>query len=226
MKVLALALGLSLSATAVAAQYEFASVPHANIDQYLVVGSEATGTPENLQGLWWMDGNPLADEVVSFAGVDFEEIIEDGTLVGYRAEIPVYDEGIWSWHDTLAGKFLYSLVLIQRLVYVGIFNADLTYGEVTPTIRPLTVLPKVEIPRSMLIDFTMSQVTDDEWSRDSVLFGQSSSYRFRRIVDGDGNRLDTYDDYVTSISERGLKNAFLPYCKNDNGLEIPTKCVK
>lgn len=219
-------LGLSLSTAAFAGQYALESVPHEDIDQYLTIGSDATGTPENLQGLWWMDGNPLADEVVSFAGTSFEEIIEDGELVGYRTEIPVFDEGIWSWHDTLAGRVLYGLVLTQRLVYVGVFNTDFTYGEVTPTIKPLSVLPTVTIPRSMLVDFTMTQVNEDEWSRDSIVFGQASSYRFRRIVDGAGNRLPAYDDYITAIDSRGPANALLPYCKKDEGSVLPTACAR
>ncbi len=226
MKMISLAIALAFSTTALAGQYSLESVAHQDIDQYLTIASAATGTPENLQGLWWMDGNPLADEVVSFAGLDFEEIIEDGELVGYRTEIPVYDEGIWSWHDSVAGRLLYGLVLTQRLVYVGVFNPDFTYGEVTPTIRPLSFLPTVTIPRSMLVDFTMTQVTEDEWSRDSVILGQASSYRFRRIVDGSGKRLPAYDAYVQAIEERGPANALLPYCKKDNGTVLPTACAR
>ena len=44
----------------------------------------------------------------------------------------------------------------EELVYHGIFNADFTHGEVTPIIRPFSVLPEVEIPQSMLVNFSRS----------------------------------------------------------------------
>ena len=205
--------------------YQFQVVPHDQLDDVMTIGSDATGTPENLQGLWWMDGNPLADEVVSFAGAQYEAIEEDDEVVGYSAEIAVYDEAVWTWHNSFGGHLLYRLVNQQKLVYHGIFNADFTHGEVTPIIRPFSVLPEVEIPQSMLVNFSMTQVTEDEWSRDSVLFGQSSSYRFRRIVDGEGNRLPAWDDFVQSIEDRNVGQALLPVCKNSDGV-LPSPCVK
>ncbi|SME96530.1 hypothetical protein [Pseudobacteriovorax antillogorgiicola] len=205
--------------------YDLMSVSHEEIDQYLIAGSDDTGTPRNLQGLWWMDGNPLADEVVSFSSARIEAIEEAGNVIGYKAYIPVYDEGIWSWHDSFSGRSLYRAVEKNQLVYQGIFNTDFSYGDVTPIIKPFGVFPEVEIPQSMLLNFSMSQVSDNEWSRDSVIFGQESSYRFRQIVDGEGNRLPAWDDYLISIEARDVGNALLPVCTRDNGPVLPTSCA-
>ncbi|MFW7379988.1 MAG: hypothetical protein ACOH5I_14335 [Oligoflexus sp.] len=207
-------------------EYKMLSFPHEEVDSYLQIGNFLTGTPENLQGLWWMDGNPLADEVISFAGAKFDPIVENGELIGYGANIPVFDEGIWTWHDTLAGRFLYSLIQGAQVRYLAVFNPDFTYGEVVPYLQPLKPLPGFEIPSSMLVNFTMTQVDANEWSRDSVLLGQASSYRFRRIVEGDGTRLPAWDEFVAAINSRGPASALMPVCKNNPDKVYPTPCAQ
>ena len=227
MKLLILSLSLLMSVNALArSPYSLESVPHEDIDSYMTIGSDETNTPKNLQGLWWMDGNPLPDEVVSFASAQIEAIEEDGEIVGWEAYIPVYDEGIWTWHDSLAGRALYRAVEKNNLVYRGIFNADWTFGQVTPNVRLFSVLPNLNIPQSRLLDFSMTQVTENEWRRDSVLFGGESSYRFRQIVDGEGNRLPAYDEYVQSIKDRNIGDALMPVCTKDDGEFLPTSCAR
>jgi hypothetical protein len=224
MKFKAFLLSTLLSTTAFAhSPYELISVPHSEIDQHLTIGTDANGTPKNLQGLWWMDGNPLADEVISFAGTQWEEIVENGEVVGYKGTLPVYDEGVWSWHDSKAGAFLYSLVLKNRLTYVATFNKDFTHGVILPTVKPLGVLPTLTIPASMLVEFTMTQVDENEYSRDSILFGLPSQYRFRRLVDANGNRLPYFDEFVEKAE---ADNALLPICKNNANESLPTSCVR
>lgn len=224
MKNLIAFLSIMLTSSAFAA-YEKISVPAIDIDQYLTYGSDETNTPKNLQGLWWMDGNPLADEVLSFAGAIWSEEYEDGELIGYVARIAVYDEGIWSWHDTTEGNILYNMVLGSKLVYEAHFNLDFTFGQVTPNIQPSSVFPEIVIPSSPFIDFSMIMINDVEWRRDSVLLGQASSYRFRQIVDGAGNRLPAYDDYVYAIESRGPANALLPVCDLEGDV-LPTPCAR
>lgn len=204
--------------------YQFDSIAHRDIDQVLVIGSDETNTPESLQGLWWMDGNPLPDEVISFASAQFEPKTDDNGNLFYEAAVAVYDSNIWSWHDTLAGRSLYRVVESQKLTYILRFNEDFTSASIIPRIKPVAVLGSLTIPQSMLITFDLNKLNEDEWSRDTVLFGQESSYRFRRIVDGDGNRLPAYDDYVKAIDERGPENALIPQCTTDLVLSLPSGC--
>lgn len=191
--------------------YQMISVPHADIDSHLVIGNDETETPENLQGLWWMDGNPMADEVMSLGGVAFKELIVDGEVVGHEGLLPVYDERVWSWHNSLQGKGLYSFVNKSKLVYLLRFNKDFTFGKIIPTFRPIAFLPPVGIQEA-LVDFEMTQVNEDEWSRDSQAFGKQAKgqYRFRRIVAGNGQRLENWDDYIESLEERSVPDALLP----------------
>ncbi|NRA65928.1 MAG: hypothetical protein HRU19_15680 [Pseudobacteriovorax sp.] len=208
-----------------AGSYDLVSVPHKDIDGFLVPGSDATNTPEALQGLWFMDGNPLADEVISFASARFEPYVDAEGNSGYKALVPVYDEGIWTWHDNAYGRLLYGLVLKSRLEYLIEFNEDFSEGQVTPTFDPLILLPSIVVPPSMLVDFELNKVAEDEYARDSIILGQVSTYRFRRIVDGEGRRLPAYEDYVASILERGPINALIPICRKGDGDTLPTRCA-
>ncbi len=220
---LLLVFGILLSSPSFAGGlYDLKSVSHEDLDQELLAGSDLTGTPKNLQGLWWLDGNPLPDEVMSLASARWSKIEKNGRVVGYEAVIPVYDQGIWAWHDSLPGRFLYSLVLASRLTYIARFNADFSFGQITPKFIPLQFLPGVEIPASLLVDFTMTLVDDGEYQRDSILFGARHSYRFRRIVDGEGNRLPAYDEFVEKAE---VNKALLPICRLPSQ-GFPTACVR
>ena len=205
--------------------YTLQSVPHADIDQYLTVGSDLTATPQPLQGLWWMDGNPLADEVVSFASAQFEERVNGAGESYFSAEVPVYDEGVWSWHDSFAGRVLYELVRTTKLVYSMEFNMDYSQGQVLPNFKPIDQLPQLRIEPSPLLDFQLNRVSETEYARNSIVAGQNVSYRFRQIVDGSGERLPAYADYLAAIAKRGPLNALLPICKIDLTDQLPTACA-
>ncbi|HYX34386.1 MAG TPA: hypothetical protein VE954_14880 [Oligoflexus sp.] len=231
MKLLALSLLVSSSAFGFTYPYEMISVPHKDVIEHMIVGSDDTNTPENLQGLWWMDGNPLPDEVVSFAGTKWEEVVEDGELVGYVGTLPVYDQAVWTWHDSPEGRAVYKAVLKAKLVYKARFNKDFTSGVVTPTIQPGHKL--FEIMPSKLLEFRMEQVGENEFARDSTIATLESSYRFRRIVDGKGNKLDTVFEEFLQKAE--ADNAWLPICPLEEQkfdaegkliINLPTACVK
>ncbi|HET9239129.1 MAG TPA: hypothetical protein VFO10_17855 [Oligoflexus sp.] len=231
MKSVLFAISLALTTQAMAADesypYTLESVPYRDIDQRLVIGSDATGTPAPLQGLWWMDGNPQADEVMSFANAAFKDIEFDGQVVGHEATLVVYDEGIWAWHDSDEGERQARKAYKWRLVYHLVFNADYTHGKIEPILDP----PEgfrfgIRIPRNPLANFTMDQVNQDEYVRDTRLLGKSNQYRFRRIVDGQGNRLPTYDSFVKTVESDGVPNALLPLCTLENTSQVlPTVCA-
>ncbi|MCG8417587.1 MAG: hypothetical protein MJE77_06535 [Proteobacteria bacterium] len=215
-------IGMS-SSSAMASDYELCVVEHKDIDQALRIGSDATHTPDSLQGLWWMDGNPLPDEVVSFAGAEFIELMEDGVLVGYRAIIKIYGEGVWSWHHSREGYLLYGAARATRAEFHIEFNPDFTFGQVMIDIGSAYHSSRFDLPPS---DATLVKVNDDEYRRDTMLFGKTlESYRFRRIVDGDGNRLDAYQDFVAAIDERGPAEALLPFSRLDDDGELPSVCI-
>ncbi len=228
MKTLAILMGLTLSTSVFANQnqYTYKIVPHEEIDQYLVPGSDATGTPEALQGLWWLDGNPVHDEVISFAGAQFQPIEEAGKVVGYEAFLPVYDEGVWSWHNDVGGWRGYIVARKVRLTYHLVFDANFTSGDITPVVKLLPGQEPVEIPQSFFASFTMDLVNNNEWSRDTAVLGSKSNYRFRRIVDGEGTRLPNFEDYLANIKVENLKSAMIPVCTLPNPTgQLPSPCA-
>lgn len=231
MKSALIAISFAFSTLALAADgqypYTLASVPYRDIDQHLVIGSEVTGTPAPLQGLWWMDGNPQADEVMSFANTQFKDITSAGKVVGHEATLVVYDEGIWAWHDSEEGERQARKAYKWRLVYHLVFNADYTQGKIEPILDP----PEgfrfgILIPRNPLANFTMDLVNEDEYVRDTNLLGKSNQYRFRRIVDGQGRRLPTYDSFVEAVEAEAVPNALLPFCNVEtNERVLPSACA-
>lgn len=227
MKNLILAAMIAIASSASAqGTYSFKVVPHADIDQHLVIASDATNTPKPLQGLFWLDLDALGDKVVSFASAQFEPITDaDGNITGYQSWIPVYDEGIWSWDDSKKGHDAYFGVSMSRLVYHAVFNPDFSSGTVQLNFRPVPGVPRIEIPNSCFLTFALNKVNEDEYSRDSVILGHKFKYRFRRIVDGDGRRLPAYDDYLASLERLGLVNARLPICEGNQNASLPTSCA-
>lgn len=223
-----LALSLFVSSPAFAFQkpspYELKSVPHEIAHEEMTIGSDATNTPEALQGIWWMNGNPLADELVSFASVEWQPIEENGEVVGYKGSLPVYDAKVWSWHDSHAGKKLYDLVRSTKLVYVAEFNKDFSYGVVTPTFQFGSHRP-IGIPPTKFLTFAMRKVSDDEYARDSLIAGLPSTYRFRRMVEANGNLIqETYEEFLSLVE---ADNALFPVCEADPTPEtLPTACAK
>jgi hypothetical protein len=198
------------------------SIPHSQMDKNLPFGSDETHTPKNLQGMFWMDGNPLPDKLVSLAKLKFTDLKDqNGKVTGHRTYVPVYEQGVWTWDDTKAGHALYKLVHDVKLTYKVDFNADYTFGQVTPLVTLAPGIKPTAIPPSMLVNFTLTLKDPNEFSRDSVLAGKNYTYRFRRVVDGDGNRLPAWNDFTRRMEERNLPNGLIPVRTSDNGVGQP-----
>ncbi|MGK3983587.1 hypothetical protein WME99_11165 [Sorangium sp. So ce136] len=173
----------------VGSDYELVEVRSDQVDREMLLASESSGIPEALQGLFWMDGNPLPDEVISLGRSTWHR--ETSTT-----RIHVYDERIWSWHADLQGRGLYALARATRLVYELRFNADLTFGDIVPFVS--LAGKRVRVPEQ-LTRFTMRRVSEDHWLRDSWFVGLFHHvYDLRRIVRGDGSRTDAFSTYARS----------------------------
>ncbi len=163
------------------------SFPRADIGKYQIAGSSLTGTPRDLQGIWWMDGNPLPDETVSFATVDFNEA---------RPLFPVFGVNTFSWHtgdggendsETKNANFGFSLAKAFSLAYEWNFNGSANkydQAKIVPTFKMkigpiekrLRLSPKI-------MEFTMTRQGPHLYSRDSFSGGKTlPSYQLRRIL--------------------------------------------
>jgi hypothetical protein len=162
------------------------SFPRADIGKYQIAGSNLTGTPRDLQGIWWMDGNPLPDETVSFATVDFTES---------RPLYPVFGINTFSWHtgessddqETKSGNFAYSLAKAFSLAYEWNFNGTpnkYDQAKIVPTFKmKIGPLEKRLRLSPKIMEFTMTRKGPHLYSRDSFSGSRElPSYQLRRIL--------------------------------------------
>ncbi len=172
------------------------------VERLMRLPTRESGIPEVLQGLWWMDGNPLPDKVISFGGSDWD-------AARRQTRIRVFGEGVWTWHPDLAGRSAYEFARRTRLTYEIQFNDDLTFG----TITPIFFLGGRELraPQS-LVKFTVRFISDGLWLRESSFFGRlSHAYALRRIVGEDGQRVEpAYQQYLEAAPQTSLVARELP----------------
>lgn len=175
--------------------YRLREIDSEDVDQVMIVGDGSTGLPPELHGLWWMDGNPLADEVISFGGQPWDAATRTTRIV-------VYDEGVWSWHGDLEGRALYGSARASKLIYEIAYDEDLAFAQITPTVAVGPV--RVRVPAS-IVRFTATRLADGLWIRHSYLYGRLvHAYALRRIVRGDGAREPAYDEYVAAAPPTSL----------------------
>lgn len=167
--------------------------PRERVAEFQTPGSDLTGTPRELQGIWWMDGNPLADETISFAAVDFTQ---------EKPLFPVFGQNNFSFHagaygtgdfpqgdsDYKAGAGLFKLASAFAAVYefnwTGTDGSKYNSARIIPTIRvkvgPIERWLRVS-PR--ILEFTMTKKSEHYYTRDNFVFGkQGNGYDFRRIL--------------------------------------------
>lgn len=168
--------------------YRLEKVRSDQIDKEMKIANTDNDVFDSLKGLWWMDGNPLPDKIVSLAGSNFNP--QTRTLL-----IKVYDQDIWSWHGNNAGRLSYNFANRVKLEYQIQFNESLTFGAVTPFMTIGGV--RRTIPENV-VKFTVRYSKDGLWIRDSSFAGSNKvySYQFRRIVNKNGTREAAFDDYV------------------------------
>ncbi|NES84330.1 MAG: hypothetical protein F6K10_24585 [Moorea sp. SIO2B7] len=79
-----------------------------NIQTWMSTG-QGTDLPEVLQGIYFMDGNPLPDDCLT---LDASWNPETLTLL-----VKVFGTVQWTFHPSFAGRLLLQLVKLTRLVY-------------------------------------------------------------------------------------------------------------
>lgn len=174
------------------------SFPKKDIAKYQRAGTAATGTPEPLRGIWWMDGNPLADETVSFADVDFKaDKVFLSTFApnnfsfhsGKTPDDPEYAKGTELWNKGIARRVVYEFE------FEGGKESDYKKAVIYPIVTFDTAdilgfdLP-IKIPKQLL-KFTFEYVNDNFYRRNNYFFGvqpkekEKAGYNFKRILKPD-----------------------------------------
>ncbi|KAJ3195821.1 hypothetical protein HDU67_004212 [Dinochytrium kinnereticum] len=184
--------------------YELCEVPTNGIEDHMDLGTTATvdpHIPKTYHGLFYMKGNPMPDEVCSFANGQYDEETRSYSF-------PVYGPRIWTWDNTIFGRWLYSLVKATRLHYHLTYDSTSDEILVTPVMhldKLSSWLRKVEIPK-VVVEFRISPSEGDvdAFVRRSWLFGwKLLDYEFLRIVDGEGRRTRKYETTYLSMINYG-----------------------
>jgi hypothetical protein len=139
---------------------------------------DAKGVPPTVHGLWWMRGNPAPDYVLSFG----EGLCTNATY----CEINVFEAGMWSWHNSVAGRVLHAIAHSLRAYYAFHFNADQTVAHVVPHSRLLGVgVPSELVAFDMYLDLELNG-NGHIWVRNSTVWGGASHhYLLTRIIDAE-----------------------------------------
>jgi hypothetical protein len=174
------------------------SFAKAEIGKYQRPGTVATGTPEPLRGIWWMEGNPLGDETISFADMDFSQdkplfsTFAPNNFSYHSGKAPgpgetkgdqFYEEGVHLFADATEKAVVYEFN------FKGGKNSDYKFANIKPiaTLKILDFDIRLRIQPGLL-NFTLEYVDQDTYRRNNYLFGRMSKepkkagYNLKRIL--------------------------------------------
>eukprot|EP01063_Lacrimia_lanifica_P037914 TRINITY_DN7936_c0_g1_i1.p2 TRINITY_DN7936_c0_g1~~TRINITY_DN7936_c0_g1_i1.p2 ORF type:complete len:279 (+),score=118.09 TRINITY_DN7936_c0_g1_i1:52-888(+) len=161
--------------------------------------------PDSLLGLHFMDGNPLHDELVSFANCKW--VPEERSCY-----MKTYGHRTWSFDAVRQGDFAYKLLRTFKFVYKFEFNEDMKSARAIPVPTVPVVNVDFQVP-SLALEFFMYENAEDaagSWTRNTTYVAgaiQAPEYQFRRIVDENGDKTAHWDGhYKASIGESGWQN--------------------
>ena len=167
------------------------------IDTWMPTG-RGTNLPDVLQGIYFMDGNPLPEDCVT---LNSTWDAENRTL-----RFKAFEPHQWTFQATAAGRIWLSLV---RILGAGVeirFQDDtLRHAVVRPTMYGLFSMPR------FLMEWTMTQTQDsvngETWDRRNTIFFRlipTGGYVLRKIVDHKGQKTAAFNQMLTQVQETCL----------------------
>ncbi|MBW4644916.1 MAG: hypothetical protein KME23_18315 [Goleter apudmare HA4340-LM2] len=173
----------------------FGSIEKKQLDNIAtwMTSTRETKLPSVLQGVFFMDGNPLPDDCITFYNLEWDA--QTLTLL-----LPVFGRLQWTFHNSILGLLLLrGAQLVQFTYKIQFEDATLQRSQIIP------LALGIPIPR-FLIDATMCQEKDskdgDTWKRKNIWLGGIpwvGEYTLRRIVDADGNYTPAFNDMLAKV---------------------------
>ena len=158
-----------------------------------MTGEESKDLPEVLQGVFFMDGNPLPDDCITMYNSQWDA--KNLTLL-----LQVFAPIQWTFHASIAGRFLIYFVKLFRVTYEFRFDDEtLKSADIIP------ILLGFKVPKflaNFLIEQDENTPNGDTWYRTNILFGFSSSggYILRRIVNKNGNYTPAFSNMLSKVN--------------------------
>lgn len=156
-----------------------------------------TDLPAILQGIFFMDGNPLPDDCITFYNLPWDA--ETRSIV-----IPVAAPLQWTFHNSLLGWLLLQGARISQFTYRVQFKDDsLEWAQITPYTFG------IRVPR-WIVDTTMFRdpgSNGDLWYRKNVWFGgvpRVGEYILRRVVDAEGRYTPAHQAMLEKVNPECL----------------------
>ncbi|HYX18933.1 MAG TPA: hypothetical protein VE944_32205 [Nostoc sp.] len=157
-----------------------------------------TNLPSVLQGVFFMDGNPLPDTCITMYNLEWDT--QNRTLV-----LPIFAPLQWTFHNSIAGWILLRSIQLLKATYKIQFEDE--------TLQEAQIIPVfLGIPISRaIVTCTMSQdknsLNGDIWYRKNVWFGgisRAGEYTLRKVVDKDGCYTPAFNDMLTRVKNECL----------------------
>lgn len=160
-----------------------------NLDKHVLLGK--ANVPKSFRGLWWMDGNPAPEIVLSFAHVVYDK--PKGTMTAFYNEQDSYlmqpsPAGIALWDAFLAAK-----VQLNVRVPKTIDMDKLKFGD--QIFVDIGLFRKVVVKTGLM---PTTYINDQHWKRETG----EHCYNFRQIVDENGRKTPVYDRFVKNVIQQ------------------------
>ena len=163
----------------------------------LLDGEKTDDLPEILQGVFFMDGNPLPDDFIKFDGVTWDK-------TNKILSLPVFGPLQWTFANSISGRLLLYSAKLTNTTYEIDFDDSLQSAQITPIILGLRA------PR-WLVDFSLVQVESSTngsiWDRKNLWLGglfDNFGYTLRKILDKDGQPTSEFAGVQSKIPQEFL----------------------
>ncbi|KAJ3411703.1 hypothetical protein HDV05_001813 [Chytridiales sp. JEL 0842] len=177
-------------------RFELYEIDSRDVTAHMIPGSPSnvpSEVPEAFHGIFYMMGNPLPDELVSLANGKWDS--NDNTY-----NLRVYEENMWSWTNSLAGRLLYESVRTFALTYKMRFQVDKNTGAASASVEPVfytpTWLGNDRVPiADIFANFTVLPTENPNIyiRRTTFLTVPATDYQFVKIFNGDGTPTPEYE---------------------------------
>lgn len=160
-----------------------------NLEKHVLLGKE--NVPKSFRGLWWMDGNPAPEVVLSLAHVVYDK--SKGTLTSLYNEQDSYlmqpsTAGIALWN-----AFRLAKVKLHVRIPPAVDMEKPQFGD--QLFVDIALLSKLVVKARLM---PTTYISDQHWKRETG----DHCYNLRQIVDENGKKLPVYDRFVKNVMQQ------------------------
>jgi|GEM_PF-3813733 hypothetical protein len=163
-----------------------------HLDEHMKGGGR--NVPRSLRGIWWMDGNPVPEVILSFGDASFS--LETRTVLN-----PFNGRNGYLFSSSILGRLWHEITNILNGQILLQFPLE-TAIEQPRAGDTMYVDPILKGFGELNTNWPTTYVNDTHWRRDT----QDFCYNLRQIVDENGKKLPAYDYFVLKVRQQNLAN--------------------